>query len=165
MTFPVPETLIRTSHALTIRVNGISVGLVNGWNPTQSKTITPAYQIGTFVDGIPSGEPVEKLPGNVTGMTIAVQRYDIYTQKMEEAFGVYVGDGSRKSLSMLTQQDRPFELREQWRYPDDPGGSEGVIYQGCWFSNIGKNYRSDGDRIVNVNATIEYTKRIITNLS
>lgn len=165
MVYPVPETLIRTSHALTIRVNGISVGLVNGWNPTQSKTITPAFQIGTFVGDTPSGEPVEKVPGNITGMTIAVQRYDLYTIKMEEAFGTYLGDGSKKSLSMLTQQDSPFELREQWRFPDDPGGSEGVIYQRCWFSNIGKNYRADGDRIVNVNATIEYTKRVITNLS
>ncbi|KKK91768.1 hypothetical protein LCGC14_2709650, partial [marine sediment metagenome] len=28
-------------------------------------------------------------------------------------------------------------------------------------SNIGRNYRSDGDRIINVNATLEYTKRSI----
>jgi hypothetical protein len=164
MSFPIPETLIRTSHALTIRANGISIGLINGWNPTQAKTITPAYQIGTNVDNTPSGEPVEKLPGNVTGMTIAIQRYDVYPVKMEEAFGTFPGDGSRKSLSMLTQQDRAFEVREQWRFPDDAGaGSEIVVYQKCWFSNIGKNFRSDGDRIVNVNATLEYTKRVITN--
>ena len=86
------------------------------------------------------------------------------SKDMEEAFGTYVGDGTRKSLSMLTQQDRPFRVYEQWRFPDDQGGStEKTLYRGCWFSNIGKNYRSDGDRIVNVNATLEYTRRIITN--
>ena len=45
MAFPVPETLVRTSHSLTIRANGQTVGLINGWNPTQSRTITPIFQI------------------------------------------------------------------------------------------------------------------------
>lgn len=162
MTFPVPETLVRSSHALTIRANGISIGLINGWNPGISRTITPVYQIGTRVNGVNTGEPVEKLPGNVTGQTIAVQRYDIYPEKMEEVFGVFDG-GGRNSLSMLSQQDRPFEVREQWTIPDDQGGgTEIIVYTGCWFSNIGKNYRSDGDRIVNVNATLEYVTRIIS---
>jgi hypothetical protein len=153
MAFPVPETLVRTTHSLTIRANGIAIGLINGWNPTISRTVTPIYQIGTIINRTASGDPVEKVPGNVTGQTIAVQRYDLYTARMEIAFGT-------PDIMMLTRQDRAFTVRESWRFPDDQGGgTEVVIYEGCWFSNIGKNYRSDGDRIVNVNATLEYTKR------
>lgn len=151
-----PGTLVRSSHSLTIKVNGEIIGLINGWNPTISRTITPVYQIATFHINTRSGDPVEKVPGNITGQTIAVQRYDIYTKRMEIAFGT-------TDLMMLTQQLDPFEVIERWQYPDTqlrPGnGTEIISYGGCWFSNIGRNYRSDGDRIVNVNATLEYTKR------
>lgn len=143
-----PQTLVRTSHSLTIIAGGTGIGLINGWNPTISRTITPIYELNTRT----SGDPFEKLPGNVTGQTIAVQRYDLYTSRMEVAFGT-------PDIMMLSLQDTAFEVRERWQFPD--GTIEGIIYQGCWFSNIGKNYRSDGDRIVNVNATLEYTKRIL----
>lgn len=144
-----PQTLVRTSHSLTIRANGNTIGLINGWNPTLSRTITPIFELKTRT----SGDPIEKVPGNMTGMTIAVQRYDIYVQRMESAFGT-------ADLMMLSTQDTPFTVVERWRFPESAGGGiEIVRYDGCWFSNIGKNYRSDGDRIVNVNATLEYTKR------
>ena len=144
-----PQTLVRTSHSLTIRSNGVSIGLVNGWNPTISRTITPIYEIKTRT----SGDPLEKVPGNVTGQTIAVQRYDLYTERMEQAFGT-------RDLMMLSLQDAPFQVIERWQFPTNVGGGIEIIrYTGCWFSNIGKNYRSDGDRIVNVNATLEYVTR------
>lgn len=148
-----PGTLVRTSHALTIRVNGECIGLINGWNPTISRTITPVYEIKRET----SGDPVEKLPGNVTGQTIAIQRYDIYLTRMEQVFGT-------PDLMMLSLQQNPFTVQERWRFPVTdavPGGTEIINYSGCWFSNIGRNYRSDGDRIVNVNATLEYTRRDI----
>jgi hypothetical protein len=161
MAFPVPETLVRTSHSLTITVNGATIGLINGWNPTQSKTITPVYQIARFAHQTFTGDPVEKVPGNMTGQTIAVQRYDLYPVRMEQAFGSSIFAAAeaagRRDLMMLTNQDRPFIVRERWDYPD--GGTEVIEYSGCWFSNIGRNYRSDGDRIINVNATLEYVKR------
>jgi len=160
MAYPVPETIVRTSHSLTIRApNGQAIGLINGWNPAIGRTITPIYQLATdgSPDGgrVPSGDPVEKVPGNVTGQTIAVQRYDVYKARMEIAFGTV-------DLMMLSRQDRSFYVTEFWRYPDDQGGGTEIIqYEGCWFSNIGRNYRSDGDRIINVNATLEYTRRIL----
>lgn len=165
MTYPVPETIVRTSHSLTIKANGFTVGLINGWNPTIGRTITPVYQIATrgSVDGggfVPSGDPVEKVPGNVTGQTIAVQRYDLYKGRMEVAFGLQFSGVPEQDLMMLSNQLRGFTVDEVWEYPDDQGGgTERVAYNGCWFSNIGRNYRSDGDRIINVNATLEYTKR------
>jgi len=152
-----PQTLVRTSHSLTIRANSQSIGLINGWNPTISRTITPIYEIKTRT----SGDPLEKVPGNVTGQTIAIQRYDLYKGRMETAFGT-------PDLMMLSLQDAPFDVIERWIFPDSAavgGGTEVIRYEGCWFSNIGRNYRSDGDRIVNVNATLEYVKRVLVQAS
>lgn len=152
----IPNTTVRTSHSLTIRANNQDIGLINSWNPTQQRTITAAYQIGTFVGNVASGEPVEKVPGNVTGMTVAIQRYDIYVKKMEDAFGT-------ADLIMLSNQLSPFSVVERWSYPDSAGAlagsSEMIEYIGCWFSSLGRNFRSDGDRIVNVNGTLEYTRK------
>lgn len=157
-----PGTLVRTSHSLTIKVGGQIIGLINGWNPTISRTITPVYQIATWHMNTRSGDPVEKAPGNVTGQTIAIQRYDIYTKRMEVAFGT-------PDMMMLSNQLDPFEVIERWQFPNTPlrpgGGTEIVVYSGCWFSNIGRNYRSDGDRIVNVNGTLEYTRRSLGQAS
>ena len=154
----VPNTTIRTSHSLTIRVNSEDIGVINGWNPQQNRTITAAYQIGTFTDSVPTGEPVEKLPGNVAGMTVGIQRYDIYTKRMETVFGTV-------DLTMLSRQLNPFSVVERWEYPASPDGSGGSIeyitYLGCWFQSIGRQFRSDGDRIVNVNATLEYTRKVL----
>jgi len=153
-----PGTLVRTSHSLTIRVKGETVGLINGWNPTQSRTITPVYQIATYHLATRSGDPVEKVPGNVTGQTIGVQRYDIYKNRMEIAFGT-------SDMMQLSSQLDPFDVVEKWMFPitqrRPEGGIEYVTYLGCWFSNIGRNFRSDGDRIVNVNGTLEYVRRVL----
>lgn len=166
MAFPIPETIVRTSHSLTIKANGFTIGLINGWNPSIGRTITPIYQIatrGSFETGggfVPSGDPVEKVPGNVTGQTIAVQRYDLYKTRVESAFGLQFVGNPDQDLMMLSNQLRGFTVEEVWEYPDDQGGgTERLEYAGCWFSNIGRNYRSDGDRIINTNATLEYTRR------
>jgi len=142
-----PSTLTKTSHALTIKVNGEAIGLINGWNPTQSRTVTGIYEIGT--DN--SGNPVEYMPGNATGLTISISRYDMYTKRMEEAFGT-------KDLVMLTRQSEPFDVHEVWKTVD--GKDERFIYTGCWFTSLGRTIRSDDNRIINVNATLVYTKKI-----
>jgi len=144
----VPSTRVRTSHALTIKVSGITVGLINGWNPTQSRTVTPIYEVGED----DSGNPVENAPGNVTGLTIAVGRFDSYKRRMEEAFGT-------PDLVMLTRQSQPFDVMEIWASPHFQV-DERFIYQKCWFSNLGRTLRSDDNRIVNVNATLVYTKKL-----
>ena len=181
-----PATLTRTSHAVTIRANGVTVGLINGWNPTQNRTVTGIYEVGT--DG--SGNPVEYMPGNATGLQISVSRYDLYALKMEEAFGT-------PDLTMLTRQSEPFDVLEVWRFPfevDTTRGTErgraviggiasvlslGIlpaiagavdtptaitkerfVYRGCWFTSLGRALRSDDNRIVNVNATLVYTQKL-----
>ena len=144
-----PSTLIRTSHALTIKVGGTTVGLINGWNPAQSRTITPIFELD--IDN--SGDPVECMPGNMAGMTVGINRYDIYSQRMEEVFGT-------TDLVMLSRQAQPFEVFEIWTGPADSGEVDRFIYSGCWFTSLGRQLRSDDTRIVNVNASLIYTKKL-----
>lgn len=144
-----PSTSTRTSHALTIKVLGQTVGFINGWNPTQSRTVTPIYEVG--VDN--SGNPVEYMPGNITGLNISINRYDIYKTRMEEVFGT-------PDLVMLTRQSEPFDVHEIWRFPFDDQNTERFIYAGCWFTSLGRTIRSDDNRIINVNATLVYTKKM-----
>jgi len=143
---PVPQTNIRTSHAISILAGGVPIGQIQTWAPNQSRTITPTYELRSET----SGEVTENVPGNITGLTVQVARYDLFASKMEEVWG------TAKALWMLSDQLNPLELREKWRNPD--GATEFYHYEGCWFSQIGRNMQAQGDRIVMVNATLNYVK-------
>lgn len=170
----IPITKVRTSHALTIKANGKTVGLINGWNPKMGRTASHVFEVGT--DN--SGNPVEIVPGNISGLSVDVSRFDAYLKRMEEAFGT-------PDLVMLTRQNQPFDVIESWAMPADISFTVGVgssaqkpqqsspfsdserfIYSGCWFTSIGRTLRSDDNRIVNVSATLMFTKKMkVTGLA
>jgi len=161
----IPQTRVRTSHALTIRANGQTVGLINSWSPAQSRTMTPIFEVG--VDN--SGNPVEYMPGNMTGLTLNINRYDTYPKAMEDIFG-------SRSLIMLTRQAEPFDVTEIWSIPDrgsfannatidtdiniNFNKQERFMYRGCWFTSLGRTLSSTDTRIVNANATLVYTQKL-----
>src|SRR3990167_5318872 len=138
-----PDTLVRSSHSLSIVIDSVTIGLINGWNPQQNRQITPVYEL----DVATSGLPLENVPGNVQNLTISIQRYDIWPTRMEQAF-------VKVDLYMLSNQQSPFSVQELWTSPS--GGVEAWEYNGCWFENIGRTFRSDDTRIVNVNASLRY---------
>ncbi len=144
---PIPQTLIRSSHALSIKAGGHVVGMIQGWNPSQSRTITPAYEMKSDT----SGKVQENVPGNESGLTIQVNRYDLFKSKMEEVWG----DSSLASLRMIGNQLTPFSVTEIWKLPGNTP-DESNEYTGCWFSQLGRNMQATGDRIVQVNATLNY---------
>lgn len=141
--FNPPDTLARTSHSLSIIFNGNRIGLINGWNPQQSRDVNPIYELNSETSGL----PLENIPGNVKGLTVSVNRYDLWSARMEEVFGTI-------DLVMLSNQQSPFSVIEEWSKPD--GSKESWEYSGCWFTNVGRNLRSDDNRIVNVNASLTY---------
>ncbi|APU88887.1 hypothetical protein Rctr197k_067 [Virus Rctr197k] len=161
---PPPNTTSQLSHAVTIRVNGVTVGAINEWNPRMNQTVTELYELGVVTPGGGpagttaqysklSGEPFEKVPGNVSGMQVDVRRYDIYTLQMEQAFGT-------PNLHMLSNQRNAFNIVESWLSPNNAKNYFNH-YQGCWFSDLGRTISATGDRIINVNATLQYTRRDI----
>lgn len=144
-----PNTKVMTSHAVTIRMRGVTVGVIQSWAATQSRAIEPCYEINVLSDG----SPVEKVPGSLSGTTIQVSRYDLYSKKMEQVFGF-------ANLVMLSEQHQPFQCLELWRFPDRR--QEGYLYQGCWFSNVGRQLSASDARLVLVNASLEYTRKVRT---
>lgn len=142
-----PITSVRTSHSIAIKTaKGNTIGMIQSWNPVQNRDVTPVYEL----DPATSGDPRENVPGNVKGLDIRVARYDLYTNKMEQAFGTV-------ELVFLSDQNAPITIVETWTFPD--GSVEGWLYSGVYFKSIGKTSAADDNRIVKVDATLTYTRR------
>jgi hypothetical protein len=146
MSVQTPVTSIRTSHAASIIAGGKTVGQIQSWAPNQTLQVTHAYELNQLT----SGTVTENVPGNISGLTIQVGRYDLFAAKMESVWGLGY------TLKMLTDQRNPFTVREKWVNPDN--STETYEYFDCWFSSLGRNLQASGDRIVMVNATITYSR-------
>jgi hypothetical protein len=145
---PIPNTTTATSHAVAIQVQSLTIGMIQNWSPSQTRTITPVYELNP--DG--TGEILENVPGNVGGTTIQVNRYDLFASRMEQAWGT-----NFDIKEMLSNQTDPLSIKEKW---SPPGASTVIyVYEGCWFSSIGRTLSVQGDRIVNVSAILSYTKK------
>ncbi len=147
-----PVTNIRTSHGITIQTaSGVIIGFITNFTPAQGKAVTPAYEL----NAITSGRPIENVPGNVSGLSLDVSRYDIYPRRMEEAFGT-------DDFEMLTDQNVPFTVQEITRIPGGDGETfttEVRQYTGCWFTSIGRSFRADDTRIIMVSARMVYLSK------
>lgn len=143
----VPETSIRTNHAVSIRANGLTIGQIQTWAPSQARNVTPLYELNSVTDG----GVHENVPGVASGLTIRVDRYDLFAKKMEQAWGINF------DIQMLTDQTNPLEVQEKWFNPD--GSIELYVYTGVWFTSLGRTLSVQGDRIVSVNATLQYVRQ------
>lgn len=144
---PTPNTTTRTDHSLSITVDGKLIGMIQDWSPQMSRTITPVYEINPDT----SGEVLENVPGNISGLTMSVNRFDLFKVKMEQVWG------SNFNIQMLTDQTNPITVKEKWKNPD--GTTEVWVYYGCWFNSLGRNHSANGDRITKVNASLTYVKK------
>jgi len=142
-----PNTTVRTSHAVAIRSGGVTIGQIQTFNPSQTRTVTSTYELNPAT----SGEIYENVPGNIAGTTINVTRFDLFNKKMEQAWGVGF------DITMLSDQNNPLSIQEKWTNPDS--STELWVYSGCWFSSLGRTISATGDRIINVSATLTYQKK------
>jgi len=142
-----PNTLTRLDHAVTISVNGVTIGHIQEWGPQQSRGMTPVYELNSAS----SGTIVEHAPGNMSNQTITVNRYDLYSTRMEKAWG------RNFSITLLADQNESLMIFEGWKNPD--GTVLTNVYEGCWFTQIGRTHSAQGDRITKVNASLVYTKK------
>ncbi len=143
---PLPNTSVATSHGVAIRIDGQTIGMIQTWAPAQNRTVTPAYELNPAS----SGEVVEQVPGNLGGLAITVTRFDLFKSRMEQIWGF--------EMTMLTDQTNPLEIREKTTHPD--GTVVVDVFTGCWFTNLGRNLGAQGDRIINVSASLAYTRKI-----
>lgn len=148
-----PLTQTASSHAITIRTQqGIKIGRIQNWGPGLSRQIDTNYEL----DANSIGEPIERVPQNMTRNSIAVDRYELYATHIGEAFRTPVGVGV--DLVTLANQIKPFHVREVWTDPF--GGLRAYLYANCWFSDWGITISATDDRIIKARATIEFTRRL-----
>jgi hypothetical protein len=143
-----PFTKAATQHVISIRVNGQTVGYIQSWNSNQAKTLTPVYELNSAT----SGRRVEVVPGNTNADSVDVTRFDIYKNLLWKAFGFDA------NIVHLQDMLRPFDVKEVWKEPD--GNTHGILYTGCWFGSITRNYAVTGDRIISASAKMEVTDRL-----
>lgn len=147
---PLTNTGVKTSHSIAIKTaNGKTIGLIQSWAPKQSRDVTAIYELNPAT----SGDPCDNVPGNVKGLDITVNRYDLYSKRMEEAF-LDIG-----RLDFLSDQQAAIEIQEVWTYPDGTHG-EAWKYTGVWFKSIGRTSSATDERIVKVDATLTYLRRV-----
>jgi len=144
-----PHTLVKSSHGLQIKVNGRVIGSISRWTPAPiDRRFTQVYELNV----LSSGHPIDNVPQNLGGYTITVTRADIWKEPFEKAFG-----GNIDLYEAIGRQDRPFEVYQYFYHPD--GYVELIVWRGCWFSRVGRDYSSTGDRIVLVNAELTFLRR------
>lgn len=141
----IPNTRTASQHIISIRFRGVTVGLIQRWAPRQQRDMTPIYELNSLT----SGRRIDIVPGNVSQLQIDVQRYDLFTKRLHEAFGFDA------SAIHLADHVNAFDVQEIWQLPS--GLIIGTIYQGCWFSSIGREFGATGERVIRADATLEVT--------
>lgn len=162
-----PNTVTTTNHGLLIQVGGVVIGAIHSWAPSMARAVTEVYAFGDdstvlgqgsaagSIAAVGAGDPYENVPGNVTGLSIRVDRYDLYNKQMESQFTKPV------TMTMLSDQLDPFEVVEVLKKPSAQGrGQNTSTYQGCWFTSLGRTHSATDDRIVKVGAELKYTRKI-----
>ena len=151
-TYPVrntPESLVRTSHGIQIKVRGEVIGAIKSWSPdAYTRGFTHVWELNP----LSSGHPIDLVPGNLGGFTVRVDRYDIWKEPFEKVFG-----GDISLMEALGNQQRGFECYQYLWHPDS--FKELVVYRNCWFSSISRSYTSDGDRIIVASGTLHFLRR------
>lgn len=139
---------VRTGHSIRIKTAaGLTIGLIQNWSPGHDRDITPVYEINAETSGL----PIHNVPGNVKGLEIKVDRYDLYTSRIEQAFGT-------PDMTMLSDQSVPIWIQESWTYPDQ-GTTETWKYTGVWFKHVGRTISATDDRIIKVSASLIYLRK------
>jgi hypothetical protein len=153
-----PMTLTASSHSIVIKTDkGIRIGRIQNWSPSMARTVDSVYEVQANA----IGEPIERVPQVQGTNSISVDRYELYTFHLGEAFGTPVlggGYGGNIDLVSLVYQIKPFHVREIWR--DPTGAMRAYIYANCWFSNMGHTISATDDRIIKAKGTIEFTRRL-----
>lgn len=156
----IPVTRTKTSYALTIHAivgnrRGV-IGAINRIGVKEVRGVDEEYEVETFNRGLPR----ELIPQLLSGRTISLKRYELYTQTIRQVFAAqYIPGGE---LITLLDQSSPFSVRLSWKSPEptDLGAiARGVPqtrvyeYVNCYFTDMG-NEVSTGEVIVQAEATM-----------
>lgn len=161
----IPVTRTRTSYTLTLHArvfrNGIYksgvIGAIHEMSSTQTRQVDEEYEVDLLSDG----RPRELIPQNLTGRTLNLKRYDLYSATMEDVFGT-------PEIYVLSEQTTPLTLRMTWRNAEASVPTAVIsrtsptrVYEflDCYITNFGRT-ASTRDVIVGADATLVWRKLV-----
>lgn len=129
------------------------IGLIQTWNPTQSRTVEP-------VRGIGFGDQIAELAVGVTELTASCTIVMMYVRDMFQIFGYKAG--SSGLVRSLKHHRWPFDIREDILVPTiggqtvTTGSPIRTSYEACWFTDYSKAFNI-GDTMVTQDASMSIT--------
>lgn len=138
----IPNTKSVVSYAYTIKVNGIPIGTLQGFNPSENRALERVREIqNELID------TVEIVPGR-TDFTITIDRLETYEKDLLRALGL-------PKTATISQLIDSFDIVEEIQGPT-AAQRRVISYNGCWINNKNKTVR-EGTITVTENATIWVT--------
>lgn len=135
----VPFTNSEVWYAYSISLNGVQIGTLRSFNPTQTRTFEYVREIATN-----GGHIFEGVPG-VTDYTVRLEKVRLYTKPILDSFGILTQD--------IQNQIQSIDIREETHFPRDipnesvsgppesDTGNAGVRitnWEECWITEWGK---------------------------
>jgi len=165
------STLPITSTNIEVYSNGMRLGFVQSFTPSEQRTIKKVQELGT--EGV-----VQSVPGNTNGGQIAISRFAIFNGNLYNALGLTPtgkftrtenqinNDATKYSkttntlgnpFKTLKEQRVPLELQVKMRMPDMGAKAYYIeTYIDCWLSQYSKSIVTN-DITVTESATIQYS--------
>jgi hypothetical protein len=165
------STLPITSTNIEVYSNGMRLGFVQSFTPSEQRTIKKVQELGT--EGV-----VQSVPGNTNGGQIAISRFAIFNGNLYNALGLTPTGKFAKTedqinndattysattntlgnpFKTLKEQRVPLELQVKMRMPDMGANAYYIeTYIDCWLSQYSKSIVTN-DITVTESATIQYS--------
>jgi len=144
-----PVTQSEVWYAYSISLQGVNVGTLRTFNPTQTRTFEYVREIATN-----GGHIFEGVPG-VTDYTIRLEKVRLYENELFNNFGISTKDiqNQVRALDITEEIHRPANIQN--KDVSDPSGkaiqSDSVTilnYKDCWITDWGKSVSTTAVTIV-----------------
>ena len=165
-----PARMAYTTTNISVFVNGMRVGFIQSFNPSEQRQITPVQELGT--EGV-----VQMVPGNTNGGQISISRIALYNSDIWNAMGLtptgkftlrddQINDAAFKRqdsgtygnpFRTLKDQRVPLEIKTHTILPNISQEAAYVeIYRDCWIQQYQKSIAAN-NVIITENVTVQYS--------
>lgn len=168
LTLTLPNTTTRTTQSIKIFAGPlgrrIPIGAVHEISTSQTREVDEEYAISNE-DRRGRTEPVSLIPQTLSGRSLTLNRYDLYGNEFEQAFG-------SQPFFMLSQQKAPISIRLTYSSPTEGSigsliapvksvrGEFAMEFQDCYFKTLGRTLSAEGNIISKANGQLVWKKLV-----
>jgi len=154
-----PQTRSEVFYSYEIQINGLPIGTLKSFNPTQSRSHEYVREIATN-----GGDPFEIVPG-VPTYTITLNKVRLYENTILNHFGIVSQNiqNQVRAIDIIETVWTPSDIENEAATgsPFNAGGEGArgrvMTYEDCWITDWGKTVSSDNITIVE-NMTVQATR-------